>query len=64
MSKDEYNLHKGDLSDEEMKREKRSKFIIDEYYTPQRRAPKIPTQLDWRKYGRKYIQFYNLCVIH
>lgn len=57
MTDAEYNLHKGSLPDhaEDLKREKRrSKVIITEKYKPRKWAPKIPEQLDWRKFGRKH----------
>ncbi len=56
MTEAEYDLHKGSLPDrsEEIKREKRRiKLYIHERYKPHRKAPRIPDQLDWRKYGMK-----------
>ena len=66
MTEEEYNLHKGSLPDnpEELKRQKRTKPVlyINEKYRPHRKSPKIPDQLDWRKYGmhKIHVSSFNL----
>jgi hypothetical protein len=58
MTESEYNLHKGHLPDHPMEikppeKKRRKKLYISERYKPHRKAPRIPDELDWRKYGRK-----------